>query len=90
MYWKLQHDETEFKQSVFNRLTDTENRPVLASANPQLPTLPSPPDYWIELIDNQVLLHRTGNHIQYWDNRNGKEDDEVCVYNWVTLLYSRN
>ena len=36
---------------------------------------------YITWIDNQVLLHRTGNHIQYWDNRNGKEDDEVCVYN---------
>ena len=72
---KFQHDEPEFRESVFNRLTDTENRLVVASADLKLPILPSPPaNYYTEWIDNKVLLHSTGNCIRYSvTNHNGKE-----------------
>ena len=72
---KFQHDEPEFRESGFNRLTDTENRLVVASADPKLPILPSPPaNYYTEWIDNKVLLHSTGNCIRYSvTNHNGKE-----------------
>ena len=47
----------------------------------------------IEWINNKVLLHSTGNYIQCPEiNHNGKEYVKQCVYmyNWITLLYSRN
>ena len=38
---------------------------------------------------NKVLLYSTGNYIQYPKiNHNGKKC--VYIYNWITLLYSRN
>ena len=47
----------------------------------------------IEWINNKVLLYSTGNYIQYpVINDNGKEYEKECIYmyNWITLLYSRN
>ena len=52
-------------------------------------------------INNQFLLYRTGNSIQYpVINHNGKEYKKVYIYiyiyththtdNWITLLYNRN
>ena len=44
-------------------------------------------------INNKALLYSTGNCIQYpVINHNGKEYDKECIYmyNWITLLYSRN
>ena len=47
----------------------------------------------LEWINNKVLIYSTGNYIQYpVINHNGKEYKKECVYvyNWVTLLYSRD
>ena len=44
-------------------------------------------------MDNKVLLYGTGNHVQCPGiNHNGKEYKKECIYmyNWITLLYSRN
>ena len=41
-------------------------------------------------INNKVLLYNTGNYIQYPTiNHNGKFLN-IIMYNWVTLLYSKN
>ena len=48
---------------------------------------------WGEWINNKVLLYSTGNYIQYsMMKHNRKEYEKECIYmyNWVTLLYSRN
>ena len=42
---------------------------------------------------NKVLLYSTENYIQYPKiNHNGKKNVKKCIYiyNWITLLYSRN
>ena len=44
-------------------------------------------------INNKVLLYSIGNYIQYpVINHNGKEyeKESTYMYNWITLLYSRN
>ena len=41
----------------------------------------------------KVLLHRTGSYIQYLVIAYNRKDYEkvcVCMYNWITLLYTRN
>ena len=82
-----------------NRLTDTENRLVVAKREGSGRGME-----WevgisrckllsLEWVNNMVLLYSTGNYIQYPGiNHNGKEYEKECVrtYNWVTLLYSRN
>ena len=46
---------------------------------------------YIGWIKNKVLLYSTGNYIQYSViNHIGKEYENVYVYNWVTLINSRN
>ena len=48
---------------------------------------------YIEWMNNKVLLYNTGNYIQYpVINHNGKEYEKeyIYVYNWITLLYSRD
>ena len=54
---------------------------------------------YIDWINNKVLLHSTGNYIQYpVINHDGKAYEKVyihtytyiCIYNWLTLQYSRN
>ena len=45
----------------------------------------------IEWINNKVLLYSTGNCIQYpVINHNGNKYEKECIYNGITLLYSRN
>ena len=47
----------------------------------------------LEWIKNKVLMYSTGNYMQYpMINHNGKEyiKKNICVYNRVTLLYSRH
>ena len=47
----------------------------------------------VDGFNNKVLLYSTGNYIQSPGiNHNGKEYKKecICVYNRVTLLYSRN
>ena len=46
---------------------------------------------------NKILLYSTGNYIQYpIINQTGKEYDKewiyifTHIYNWITLLYTRN
>ena len=82
-----------------NRLTDIENRLVVAKGE-----LGGGGMDWefgisrskllyIGWINNKVLLYNTGNYIQYpVINCNGKEYEKECIYmyNWVTLLYTRN
>ena len=75
-----------------NRLTDIENRLVVANGGRGM-------DWefgigrckllYIGWINNKILLYSTGNYIQYPGiNHNGKEC--IYMYNWITLLYSRN
>ena len=48
---------------------------------------------YTEWINNKVLLYSTENYIPYpMINHNGKEYKNVYIYmyNWITLLYSRN
>ena len=48
---------------------------------------------YIEWINSGVLPYSTGNYIQYpVIKHNGKEYEKeyIYMYNWVTLLYSRN
>ena len=43
------------------------------------------------LRNNRILLYSTGNYIQYpMINHYGKECIYTYIYNWITLLYSRN
>ena len=45
----------------------------------------------IKWINNKVLLYSTGNCSQYLViNHSGKYLKSIYVYNWITLLYSRN
>ena len=47
----------------------------------------------MERINNKVLLYSAENYIQYpMANHNGKEYKKECIYmyDWITLLYSRN
>ena len=81
-----------------NRFTDTENRLVVAKGRGRGGM------NWefgisrckllcIEWMNNKVLLYSPGNYIQYpMINHNGTEYKKecICMYNWVTLLYSRN
>ena len=42
-------------------------------------------NYYIEWINNKVLLHSTGNYIQYpVINHNGKEREKECVYRYIS------
>jgi len=49
---------------------------------------------YIEWINSKVLLYSTGNYIHYAViNHDGKEYEKnvhMYMYNWITLLYSRN
>ena len=46
----------------------------------------------IEWGNNEVLLYGPGNYTYLVINYNGKEYEKECtyMYNWITLLYSRN
>ena len=79
-----------------NSLTDTENRLVVAKAEKGGGYM----DWelgigrWkllhIEWINYKVLLLSTRNYIQYPEiNHNGKEHKKECMYNWITLLYTK-
>ena len=78
-----------------NRLTDIENRLVVARGeggmNWDLGISRCKLQY-TEWINNKVLRDSTGNYIQYPGiNHNEKNMQKcVCVYKWITLLYSRN
>ena len=48
---------------------------------------------YIRWTGNKVLLYRVGDYIQYpMINHNGKEYERKCLYmyDYITLLYSRN
>ena len=77
--------------------------PVGGPSSPlcQLPSLVTSRNILIlcaEWINNKVLLYSTGSYIHHYPVRshNGKEYEKeyiymyVCMYNWFTLLYSRN
>ena len=48
----------------------------------------------LEWIGNEVLLYSTGNYIQSLgiehDGKYGKKSVYIYMYDWVTMLYSRN
>ena len=51
--------------------------------------------FHFEWISNEVLLHSTGNYAQSLEAKHDgrhyeKKNVCVCVYDWVTILYSRN
>ena len=82
-----------------NRLTGIENRLVVARGERRGGGL----DWefgisrckllYKEWINNKFLLYSTGNYIQYpVINHNGKEYEKepMYMYNWITLLSSRN
>ena len=50
--------------------------------------------WYIECLANGELLYSTGNSPLYsvmvYMQRNLKKNGCVCMYNWITLLYSRN
>ena len=94
---KIRHKWTYLRNR--NRLTDVENRAVVARGEGV-----GGGSVWefgisrckllyIEWINSKVLQYSTGNYIQYpVINHNGKEYEKeyIYMYNWVTLLYSRN
>ena len=96
---KIRHKWTYLQDR--NRLTDRENRLVVAKGEGGgggkdwefgISTCKLLYTGW---INNKVLLHNTGNYIQYpVINHNGKQYEKeyiyIYLYNWVTLLYSRN
>ena len=84
-----------------NRLTDIENRLVVAKGERVGGVMAWEIGVsrckllYIDWINNKVLLYSTENHIQYpMINHNGKEylkkNIYIYIYNWITLLYSRN
>ena len=80
-----------------NRLTDIENRLVVAKGEMGRGGIEwefgvsTCKLLYIEWINNKVLLYNTGNYTQYpVINHNGKEYEKIYMYNWITLLYSRN
>ena len=72
-----------------NRLTDIENRLVVATGEFGISRGKLLYIGWI----SKILLYSTGNYIQYPTiNHNGKVYEKECIYayNGITLLYSRN
>ena len=47
----------------------------------------------LEWISNEVLLYSTGHYSQSLGVENDgrwHEKKNVCIYNWLTMMYSRN
>ena len=78
-----------------HRLTDIENRLMIAKGETgrwEFGISRCKPLH-IDWINNKALLNSAGNYSQSPEiNHSGKESEKerIYVYNWVTLLYSRN
>ena len=85
---KMWHKGTDLQNK--NRLTDVESRLVAAKdwefGRSRCKLL------YTGWINNKVLLSITGNYIQYlMIQHNAKEYIKwIYMYNWITMLYSRN
>ena len=83
--WNLKYDTNELIYKT-NRLTDIENRLVAAKrgrvVEGWIVSLGlADTNYYIEWINNKVLLYITGNYTQYHViNHNVKEYEKECIY----------